>query len=168
MSGSCISCDDSVLSTIASVAGILTFVYAVCAGFYLKTKWGANALRNSPQEFNNLVESLKQSFEEYQLFAERLTEWRDQDRILANKAARLADAAEYQLQELRSLIGIESPERLFSNRRYWWWSARFVIVQSRLKKSMEKKNEIMEELRRLQQAFTIKFVDIYNQPIDSH
>ena len=158
MSGSCGTCDDSILSTIASVAGILTFVYAILAGVYINAKWGANALRNSPQEFHSLVESLRQSFEEYQLFAERLTEWRDQDRVLANKAARLADAAEYQLQELRTLIGIESPERLFSNRRYWWWSARFVVIQGRLRKSMEKKNEIMEELRRLQQAFFIKLV----------
>ena len=161
MSTACAPCQDSILSTIASITGILTFVYAIVAGAYINAKWGANALRNSPQEFNDLVDSLRQSFEEYQLFAERLTEWRDLDRVLANKAARLADAAEYQLQELRKLIGTESPERLFSNRRYWWWSARFVAVQGRLRKSMEKKNEIMEELRRLQQAFFIKFVDMW-------
>ena len=52
----------------------------------------------------------------------------------------------------------ESPERLYSNRRYWWWSARFAVVQRRVRRGMEKKEEVMGELRRLQQAFHIRYV----------
>ncbi|MCJ1433165.1 hypothetical protein MMC27_002524 [Xylographa pallens] len=151
-----LSCGDSSLSTASNVVGIFTFIYAILAGFYVNARWSARALRHSPQEFNNLVESLTASFEEYQTFAERLSEWREEDRVLANRAARIADACESQLKELRSLLEIESPERLYSNGRFWWWSARFALVQRKLQKTMEKKNELMEELRRLQQAFHIK------------
>ncbi|MCJ1379948.1 hypothetical protein MMC17_003051 [Xylographa soralifera] len=151
-----LSCGDSPLSTTSNIVGILTFIYAILAGLYVNARWGARALRQSPQEFNDLVESLTASFEEYQIFAERLSKWREEDRVLANRAARIADACEAQLKDLRGLLEIESPERLYSNGRFWWWSAKFTLVQRKLKKNLEKKNELMEELRRLQQAFHIK------------
>ena len=151
-----LSCNDSPLATVASVVGILTFIYAILVGLYVNARWGAQALRQSPKEFADLVESLTTSFEEYQLFAERLSEYRVQDRVLANRAARIADACDSQLKDMRSLLEIGSPERLYSNRRFWLWSAKFTMVQRKLKKNLEKKNEVMEELRRLQHAFHIK------------
>ena len=152
----CAQCEDSPLATTASIVGILTFVYAILAGLYVNARWGAHALRESPQEYSELVENLKQSFEEYQIFAEHLAEWRDTDHTLALKAAKLADEAEFQLLDLRAILGSKTPEQLFSNTRYWWWSARFAMTQKGLKKSIKKKNEIMEELRKLQQAFNLK------------
>ena len=60
-----LSCGDSPLSTASNVIGILTFIYAVLAGLYVHARWSARALRQSSQEFNDLLESLTVSFEEY-------------------------------------------------------------------------------------------------------
>lgn len=132
---------------------------ALLAGFWVNARLSAHALRDSPQEFNDLLENLKQSFEEYQTFAENLAQWKETDRVLAHKAARLAADAEFELAHLRAALGAQTPEQLQSsnNRRFYWWSARWAITQQKkIRSSVRRKNEIMEELRRLQQAFHLK------------
>ena len=60
----CVSCQDSPLSTTASIIGILTFVYALLAGFWFYLKSGAKAVATSPEQFFTILDSITKRLQE--------------------------------------------------------------------------------------------------------
>lgn len=60
----CVSCQDSPLSTTASIIGILTFGYALLVGFWFYLKSGAKAIATSPEQFFTILESILKRLQE--------------------------------------------------------------------------------------------------------
>lgn len=54
----CVSCQDSSLSTTASIVGILTFVYASLAGLWFYLRSGVKAVATTPDQFLEVLELL--------------------------------------------------------------------------------------------------------------
>ena len=146
---SCFSCEDSSLSTTASIAGILTFLYALAAGFLFYYK----SIANSRAEMEALRESLDLSV-------------REAKRSITSMFERLGDAPDggpFKHELEITLNRVETQLRSLASRREFsdWGSAsrrkkvtrslRFVAMREDLMKQIVEKDKMMDELRRVQE-----------------
>ncbi len=147
---SCFSCQDSGLSTTASIAGILTFLYALAAGLFFYSK----SIANSRAEMEALRESLDLSFTEAK-------------RSITLIFRHLGDAPGggplgHELQVTLNRVR-EQLESLASRRELRDWGSasrskkvtrrlRFVAMREDLMKHIVEKDKMMDDLRRVQES----------------
>ena len=79
----CVSCQDSSLSTTASIVGILTFVYALLAGLWFYLESSTKAIATSPKQFHTITSSIIMRLHEISQFEiEKIVSKDEQEELL--------------------------------------------------------------------------------------
>ncbi len=146
---SCFSCQDSGLSTTASIAGILTFLYALTAGLFLYSK----SIANSRAEMESLRESLDLSVRE----AKRSLE------LMFRRLGDTPGGGPFGHELEVTLERVDAQSRSIASRRELrdWGPAsrrkkvtrslRFVAMREDLMKQIVEKDKMMDNLWRVQE-----------------
>jgi hypothetical protein len=164
---SCGTSKDSPLSTAASVTGILTFVYAVLVGILLYIQLGTQIFRDTPKEIREFVASLAKSFGyirqaaaslsldellgPYQLGArDRENDTGPSERVIymLRERDRILQQARVQVEELADMA-IRYSGDTSSRTRQWLQGGRFVIEKEALKRRLQKKDQLMVDIKYL-------------------
>lgn len=157
-----VTCTDSPLSKAASIISILTFAYAILVGIALGVaRFERKVLIESPRELHELAESLVGSLIEAESAAHLLKIVLDEgahcdqeSEELRIQAKHILNRSDVQLGELNSIISRYSDKGYPSKRsvlQQFGLSTRFVLQKPELEKKMRKKDELMADLRHLQE-----------------
>ena len=108
--GSCFSCRDSPLSTIASFTGILTFFFAIAVSL----SYSFRQARSSPKQIKDFIISLEASFREVDEFMKTVKQELEVIRnpaagYIAEEVRRIQYQIESQFDSLSTLAGKFNP-----------------------------------------------------------
>ena len=168
----CAPCQDSQLSTAASIISILTFAYGIFVGAMVASYRTANVVKETPQELQKIGQSLLSDYRDIQRFAQQVAAWGQEylpapgrygtvdpgptridseDQQLLGRARVLFRAAEEQLNELEPHVGHVREVTASSKRKRMLGSARHAINRDRILEMLKEKGEIMQQLHTVKQ-----------------
>lgn len=152
------SCHDSQLSVLANNLSIITFFYAISAGFYLYTYIFAHDVNQNPRELSKFVQSLNTNNDEIRAATSAYKDMSNStaDEYVQHLERNIVEAAENAIITLRALIKICEPlvtvsQDVSSQVRFFKYRGRFFLLHKALKEGTTEKNLALERFRRAEE-----------------